>query len=101
MYRKKEDECSLPEDERSELEAELECPVCLGMRIRGCISIHSYRNPPTSLYISTKERWVCMSILFLSIVQMLKHKRKVAGRAYTVLNLDIFIQTAHVCNLTL
>ncbi len=42
-----------------------------------------------------------MSILSLSMVQMLKHKKKVAGRAYTVLNLDILIQAAHVCNLIL
>jgi hypothetical protein len=59
----------------------------------GCISLHSYKIPSTSLYISTKERWVrnsvcVLCILFLSLVQMLKHKRKVAGRAYTVLNLD-------------
>ncbi len=40
-----------------------------------------------------------MSVLFISLVQMLKHKRKAAGRAYTVLSLDIFIQ-GHVCNLT-
>jgi hypothetical protein len=47
LYRKKEDECSLPEDERSELEAELECPVCLGMRIRVLIPVsqaHGRRN---------------------------------------------------------
>jgi hypothetical protein len=32
---------------------------------------------------------ICISlVLVLSLVQMLKHKRKVAGRAYTVLNLD-------------
>jgi hypothetical protein len=70
-------------------------------QVLGCISLHSYTTPPTSLYISTKERWVCMSILFLSMVQMLKHKRKVAGLAYTGLNLDIFVQAAHVCNLIL
>ncbi len=32
---------------------------------------------------------LCISLVFvLSLVQMLKHKRKVAGRAYTGLNLD-------------